>query len=1630
VLVGAVQAVLGPQAVLDAYDKSTRSGAPAVVALTREVHRTVDRLGWRDQERIARIERPDFDAHAVALEVSQLTQHGILGPDPAQVWHAVDLLTPTAFAAASGAYAEVNAGHNMLADLHAALNSTTRSLTDADGVRADTQRLDALAGGDRTASLALAIQHEAASDPPNGARVVAIMRNLSPEQRADLIVRYPGVTGSSWNAATARLDGPAAAEVRALAADDLAGADAVGLATAGSLSEGVHQTYTRVRAEVEGWARRNGASTAEAESTIERRMAAVDARYDRAHPGGPSLRSQLTARAAAELTNDHAALVADHIHEAGSGVVALDEEMLQPIRDMARDVTRQVHQDARLTLERRAAKEGWGPAERAARWQEILTRLPRLVSDEIARRFDGVAASYDAAHGAGSFRRLVLDNTSGAAHGEAQALVAGHGRLSDVERLRYSVEVNGLDPATFRDVFYGRTAEEARSRMESYRTATGRDLHQEIVDHTEGLVRAELLLLLGGTSTPREQANYHRTLEGVHRATDSCTLATAAFASTEAEHRRAVADQYASALGRLESAEQHFGPDDRRTVELRTQCAELRRQWEQAGGAQADAIQRGVDDVLQVAATGAGIVAGAATGGGGFVVMAGAGAAASAITTVSLRSTLLGARYTRQDLTDDVVAGTTDFAVNLASGGVVRLAPAPARQALVSLATRNLVGRLGVAAAHVAESSISAAAGSAVGAAHHEITAPRAGAVGRVREAAEHGARDGAVLAAGATLLHGATTLRGHQGPDGAPSRPHVGELRPPAVDRLPALATDGPASVRLTVESRRALRETKSFAVLRERFTPIADHPDPTAVHVQRALQHVRVDTVNRVFGRVRREVEAHHPDVRIRMKDLGSVGFGSDRDVTIRAVPRTGRNPDLRSLVTASMDGVQSMYRSLERLGYPAATALDTNFYTELHEPTIHLASAAEVGAVRFDQSVVSLAEARRGMTPDAWRALKLDTTRALSSPGARRIQSAVEAGARARLTTLFDRAEALADSLGPHVPAGAPNPALTARYDSLREVLHRANPPATAREQRWTMAEVKLLEPDAYGSRAAVEGVVDTQQGMARSHSGAAAEHIRGGRVTALGSDGAAHPRLAALAQEGCSSLGKLYEHTILPPEPPATDRTPREPAHAKSVRDGAKYLLRILHAAREAGLQPHSELEHVATAIIEAKSHDTPDQAGALARSDWARERGLTHREPRAVGERFIGEARELGRTLCVRLVALEQVAAAGHDVPPPVRGAGGGHGSGEGGSSERGGTGGRRGGGGDDGGNGGGGNDGGNGWPSRTRTLPGLGPEVVRHTAPAHTELVEPHPAGHHGVGDPMSDPVVTTPVVHDLGPEWREVRRVGGGSESLNVSHLYERRVVAPDGPTRVEQALVKLASEERQSRVMRIVEMKPGEGYRRATAFELVAREAGMDTPEVVIVRLPDGEIGSMQRWLPDGVSGTDHLRDLGIPDVNYWGNQLRYDMDALDYVTHSLDRHTDNFRVLRDPDLPGVARGIRLIDNDGAFLNTTRRFGPYVRLIDGPTLDSTQRAMPPTISRDLFERLTQMRGPRERPILESPLHRELRRVLTEDEAHGTMVRLARVVRYFERRPGRITDEPGAALPPGAPARRPPFRP
>jgi hypothetical protein len=501
------------------------------------------------------------------------------------------------------------------------------------------------------------------------------------------------------------------------------------------------------------------------------------------------------------------------------------------------------------------------------------------------------------------------------------------------------------------------------------------------------------------------------------------------------------------------------------------------------------------------------------------------------------------------------------------------------------------------------------------------------------------------------------------------------------------------------------AVKDSGEFGQLRRDVESMSNLNDGQRSALKSRLQEARVAVTNEHVGKVLSELQKRFPDLEFHVQDLGTVGFNSDRDITIRVTAKdpgayaklgeSERSGMDRRMVQASAEAVPELYKALEAAGFPANKSLDTNFYTELHEGRIKPADAAEARSIAADQQIVSLTEVLLNTSPEQWKAFVEQQRGMIEGLRGKGTPERDITGLRKRLDAQVSEAEANAKRLVGDA-TGHPTPdARDAALNKARQDLVAAlkqQPPPTARELRQLMADVKLLEPDAYGTRAAVEGVVLGGQTM----KGASMEKVQGdgfrtrkqiehgegepgprrldpetgelrevsaedevGRRRAEGQANVGHQRAGDTGQNSFEQnarrlqvaeavLGHLLGHLPGPGKSAPVDTSA-----------AAKNLGRIVEAVGEAGIRGKSDgLPHL-SAIVAAKG--AADSVGAIHKElgSWARESGVKgwaetnglplHTDAQRV-DAFLAWSREQAMNLTGRMRVRAETGALYDDVP--------------------------------------------------------------------------------------------------------------------------------------------------------------------------------------------------------------------------------------------------------------------------------------------------------------------------------------------------------------------------------------------
>ena len=243
------------------------------------------------------------------------------------------------------------------------------------------------------------------------------------------------------------------------------------------------------------------------------------------------------------------------------------------------------------------------------------------------------------------------------------------------------------------------------------------------------------------------------------------------------------------------------------------------------------------------------------------------------------------------------------------------------------------------------------------------------------------------------------------------------------------------------------------------------------------------------------------------------------------------------------------------------------------------------------------------------------------------------------RAQMRTRVEQQFAQAEQRAAALTEGGREAGLRRARERLEDALQR-QPPASARELRQLMADVKLLEPDAYGTRAAVEGVVYGQQGMTRAQTPdqqrRASEHVGPAR---RGPEGLTEQLEHRLAQSR-ATLAHLIGHL------PATGR-----AAPRDVAALAKQLNRIAHAFFESGLVIENPLIDDAGSVVAAKQ-ESPDAIIREVRV-WAERTGQRFGTDQERIDAYMSAGRRLAIEMTSRMgVGAETVRMFEPDATPP------------------------------------------------------------------------------------------------------------------------------------------------------------------------------------------------------------------------------------------------------------------------------------------------------------------------------------------------------------------------------------------
>ena len=196
---------------------------------------------------------------------------------------------------------------------------------------------------------------------------------------------------------------------------------------------------------------------------------------------------------------------------------------------------------------------------------------------------------------------------------------------------------------------------------------------------------------------------------------------------------------------------------------------------------------------------------------------------------------------------------------------------------------------------------------------------------------------------------------------------------------------------------------------------------------------------------------------------------------------------------------------------------------------------------------------------------------------------------------------------------------------------------------------------------------------------------------------------------------------------------------------------------------------------------------------------------------------------------------------------------------------------------------------------------------------------------------------------------------------------------------------------------------IRTGERWRRALAAAYLAQDLGLNTPYVRLIEI-GGMVGSLQEWR-QGYAARPRIRNQAQADFDrFWNSRFRHDIDAFDYFIANQDRHQGNVMIRMEGDRPSAM----VIDQDAGIPASAERFSRQPPP-SGRRLESWQRDLPPSVSRELAERFRDQaaRFP----------DAELRKWLTGKEVDGLWSRLNEVVDALDDgRVGIIEESPTRA--------------
>ena len=321
-----------------------------------------------------------------------------------------------------------------------------------------------------------------------------------------------------------------------------------------------------------------------------------------------------------------------------------------------------------------------------------------------------------------AFDQLITDEVSGYSRDEARDRIAAGGKLSDAKELKYAIFGPGTNEQTIREMLKGKSKKELKALSDQYKALTGNNLLSDLKGDLSGRDEADMTIKLEtGDSTPEERLAYLKKrkewelnngtglLGGAADDEEAqvleATTAEAEAAAEKYEELKALGDDDPQVVAARERLERWLGYGDKDIERHREELDAVTDTIAMVG-----AITVGVAvTVLTAGAAGPAVAAVAtALGTSSAVVAAGVGAIAATATSMLVKQGMKGEAYGGEDIAVDLVQGTADAIVSVATVGMGEaalklLARAPAFAALEHAAEAGLITRLGIKGA---ESSV------------------------------------------------------------------------------------------------------------------------------------------------------------------------------------------------------------------------------------------------------------------------------------------------------------------------------------------------------------------------------------------------------------------------------------------------------------------------------------------------------------------------------------------------------------------------------------------------------------------------------------------------------------------------------------------------------------------------------------------------------------------------------------------------------------------------------------------------------------------------------------------------------------------------------------------------------------